>query len=82
MENSDGFLKKITKIEKTRVIPLRIIGNICGEFAGNHLVKAINLDEDGDLGCRYRYHGKMWLILNKPYERWGTYYMMDFDQNL
>ena len=70
-----------TKIEKTRILPLRWIGNISGEFAGNHLVKAIDLDEelDSNLGLRYKYHAKMWVILNKPYEWWGTYYTIDMD---
>lgn len=72
-------MKNITKIEKTRIWPLRVIGNFCGEYAGNHLIKAINLDEqiDNDLSFRYKYHAKMWVILNKPYERWGTYYLVD-----
>ena len=86
MEDYDGFLNKITKIERTRILPLRWIGNTCGEFAGNHLIKAIDLDEslDSNLGFHYKYHAKMWTILNKPYERWGTYYIMDmetFDDN-
>jgi len=73
------MLKHSTKIEKTRIWPLRVIGNLCGEFAGNHLVKAINLDEelDSNLGFRYKYHAKMWVLLNKPYTWWGTYYKLD-----
>ena len=39
-------MKHTTKIEKTRIIPLRWIGNFLGEYAGNHLVKAFNYDED------------------------------------
>jgi hypothetical protein len=69
--------KMITKHQKTKILPLRIIGNICGGFAGNHLFKAMCLDEDEDYGWRYRYHGKMWRILNKPYERWGTHYILE-----
>lgn len=70
-----------TKHEKTRIWPLRWIANICGEFAGNHLVKAANLDEylDSELSLRYKYHAKMYIILNKPYELWGTYYTIDMD---
>ena len=67
----------MTKIEKTRIWPLRVIGNFCGGFAGNHLFKAMCLDEDGDNGWRYKYHGKMWVVLNKPYRWWGTYYELD-----
>lgn len=69
--------KMITKHQKTKIFPLRFIGNICGGFAGNHLFKAMCMDEDQDYGWRYGYHGKMWKYLNKPYEWWGTYYMID-----
>ena len=81
MANSDGFLKNITKHQKTNIPPLRWMGNIYGEFAANHLIKAIRLDEelDIDLGLKYKYHAKMWLILNKPYQWWGTYYSVDID---
>lgn len=69
--------KMITKHQKTKIIPLRFIGNICGGFAGNHLFKAMCLDEDEDYGWRYRYHEKMWVVLNKPYTLWGTYYIFE-----
>ncbi len=69
--------KKMIKHQRTKILPLRFIGNVCGGFACNHLFKAMCLDEDGDNGWRYRYHGKMWVILNKPYKLWGTYYIMD-----
>ena len=73
------MLKHSTKHQRTKIWPLRWIGNICGSYAGNHLVKAINLDEELDsaLGFRYKYHAKMWVLLNKPYEQWGTYYSLD-----
>jgi len=76
------FGKKMKKVQKTKILPLRWIGNICGEFAGNHLIKAIDLDEelDSHLSFSYKYHAKMWVILNKPYERWGTYYFIDLDK--
>jgi hypothetical protein len=77
MENSDGFLRNSKKIQKTKIIPLRWIGNFCGEFAGNHLVKAFDLDENNNLGFSFKYHSKMWKYLNKPYEWWGTYYTID-----
>ena len=76
MARKCGYLK-MKKIEKTNIIPLRWIGNIFGEFASNHLLKAVYMDEDGDFNWRYTYHAKMWKYLNKPYERWGTYYVLD-----
>jgi hypothetical protein len=72
-----AMINYLTKIERTKVWPLRWIGNFLGGYAGNHLVKAIDLDEDNNLGLRYKYHAKMWKYLNKPYELWGTYYEVD-----
>lgn len=71
------MLNHSTKTQRTKILPLRWIGNICGEFAGNHIVRAVNLDEDGNFNLRYRYHSFMWKYLNKPYEWWGTYYTID-----
>jgi hypothetical protein len=76
MERKFGY-QKMKKIQKTNILPLRWIGNFLGGFAGNHLVRAVYLDEDADFGWRYRYHAKMWKYLNKPYEWWGTYYIID-----
>ena len=47
MADSDGFLKS-KKIQRTKILPLRWIGNYLGGIAGNSLVKAFDLDEDGD----------------------------------
>jgi hypothetical protein len=38
------------------------------------------MDEDIDLGFRYRYHAFMWKYLNKPYTWWGTYYIIDLKE--
>ena len=40
-------------------------------------VKAFDLDENGNYGYRFKFHGKIWHYFNKPYERWGTYYTID-----
>jgi hypothetical protein len=77
MEDYDGFLSNSKKIEKTKIWPLRVIGNISGAYAGNHLVKAIDLDEDNKLGFKFKYHANCWKYLNKPYTWWGTYYEVD-----
>ena len=66
-----------TKHQRTKIWPLRWIGNISGEFAGNHIVKCFNMDEYEEYGLLYKYHAKMYKILNKPYEWWGTYYTID-----
>ena len=77
MANSDGFLRNSKKINRTRILPLRWIGNYLGGIAGDSLVKAFDLDEDGDFGYRFKFHSKVWHYLNKPYEWWGTYYLLD-----
>jgi hypothetical protein len=80
MERKYGYLKMInhsTTIQRTKIWPLRWIGNFLGGYAGNHLVKCFDYDEDGKYGFAYKYHAKMWVLLNKPYEWWGTYYTVD-----
>ena len=78
MADSDGFPKS-KKINRTKILPLRWIGNYLGGIAGNSLVKAFDLDENGDFGYRFKFHSKVWHYLNKPYEWWGTYYLVDTD---
>jgi hypothetical protein len=80
MENSDGFLRMSQKINRTRILPLRWLGNFLGGYAGNHLVKCFDYDEDGKNGFAYKYHAKMWKYLNKPYEKWGTYYTINTEK--
>jgi hypothetical protein len=80
MENSDGFLRMSQKINRTKIIPLRWFGNFLGGYAGNHLVKCFDYDEDGKNGLAYKYHAKMWKYLNKPYEKWGTYYTINTEK--
>jgi hypothetical protein len=80
MDDLDGFLRMSQKINRTRILPLRWIGNICGAYAGNHLVKCFDYDEDGKNGLAYKYHAKMWKYLNKPYEKWGTYYTINTEK--
>lgn len=70
-------MKHSTKINKTNILPLRWIANWLGGWAGNHLMKAVWLDEDKNWGWKYKYHGKMWKLLNWPYKHWGTYYTLD-----
>lgn len=77
MADSDGFLNKITKYQRTKILPLRWIGNGCSYIATRSLVKAFNLQEDNNLGYRFKFHSKVWKYFNKPYTWWGTYYEMD-----
>jgi hypothetical protein len=79
MENSDGFLKNITKVQKTRILPLRWIGNLCGEVASSSLVKAFDLQDQDNFGYRFKFHSKVWKYVDKPYRWWGTYYTVDLD---
>jgi hypothetical protein len=62
------------KINRTKILPLRWIGNICGDIAGNSVVKAFDLQDQENFGYRFKFHSKVWYYLNKPYIRWGTYY--------
>ena len=73
-------MKRYSEVHhNSNIIPLRWIGNFLGEYAGNHLVKAMDLDEKERYGMAYKYHAKLWKVLNKPYEWWGTYYTIDLE---
>jgi hypothetical protein len=77
MADSDGYLRKITKQQKTKILPLRWIGNLCGYIAGNSVVKAFDLQDQENFGYRFKFHSKVWHYFNKPYALWGTYYEID-----
>lgn len=77
MEDYDGFLRRSTKIEKTKILPLRWIGNICGEISTTHLVEAVHMSDHDDHGFKYKYHAIIWKIFHKPYMKWGTFYQLD-----
>jgi hypothetical protein len=77
MEDSDGFLRMSQKINRTKILPLRWIGNVCSDIATRSLIKAFDLDEQGSYGYRFKFHSKVWVTFNKPYELWGTYYTVD-----
>jgi hypothetical protein len=77
MEDYDGFLNSAKKIERTRILPLRWIGNTSSYIATRSLTKAFNLQRQNDLGYRFKFHCKVWKYVNKPYELWGTYYKLD-----
>lgn len=67
------------KHQRTRILPLRWIANFSSSIATNSLVKAFDLQEDNNLGYRFKFHSKVWHYFNKPYERWGTYYTINMD---
>ena len=74
MADYDGFLKNSVKHQRTKILPLRWIGNISSNIATKHLIEAIHMNDHDDYGFMYHFHGRMWLIFNKPYQLWGTYY--------
>ena len=77
MEDSDGFLRMSQKINRTKILPLRWFGNACSDIATSSLLKAFDLDEQGNYGYRFKFHSKVWVTFNKPYTKWGTYYTIN-----
>lgn len=80
MENSNGFLSKSKKVQRTRILPLRWIGNLLSIPASNSLVRAFDLQEQDNFGYRFKFHCAVWKYLYKPYQWWGTYYEVDIDK--
>ena len=76
MVDSDGFLQHSEKVDQTKILPLRWFATLCNYIATRSLVKAFDLDEQENFGYRFKFHCKVWKYLNKPYERWGTYWIL------
>ena len=79
MADSDGFLKNSTRVDQTKILPLRWFASLCNSIATRSLIKAFDLDEQENFGYRFKFHCKVWKYLNKPYEKWGTYYTVNLD---
>ncbi len=67
------------KHQRTKILPLRWIANALCYPATRSLTKAFDLDEQNKLGLRFKFHCKVWHYLNKPYEKYGTYYTVDLN---
>jgi hypothetical protein len=76
MAKSDGFLQHSERVDQTKILPLRWFATLCNYIATRSLVKAFDLDEQENFGYRFKFHCKVWKYLNKPYERWGTYWIL------
>jgi len=83
IKTADWYGKKMItiKTQKTKIVPLRWIGNLFEKIAHPHLMKALYYNDHDDDGFAYKYHSIMWLILNRPYRWWGTYYELKFDDD-
>jgi glycerol uptake facilitator-like aquaporin len=71
-----------TEVQRTRIVPLRWVGNFLGNIAGDHLLHLCFYDENEDFSWRYKYHLGMWKFFNKPYFWWGTFYNWDVRKDI
>ena len=67
-------------IQRTKILPLRWLANQLSYPATSGLLKAFRLQEQGNLGYRFKFYSNVWHYLNKPYERWGTVYSIELDE--
>jgi hypothetical protein len=67
--------------DRTSIFPLRWFANLCGEIAGWSILKAAYLDEDEDYGIKYKIHGKIYSLTWPVYNKFGTFYKIDFDMS-
>jgi len=70
-----------TKINKTKVLPLRWFANMCGSIAGWAIMRISYQDELEDFNWRYKLHSTIWKITWPTYYRFGTMYEWDFDMS-
>jgi hypothetical protein len=82
-EDSQGKLDFSTTPEhKTNILPLRWFANGCDHLSGFAITRALqheyfaeyNGTELSKAGYRW---WKIWAIINIPYDKWGTTYLID-----
>ena len=81
MEESVGFPWKVTKVEKTKILPLRWFANLCEKPASYHLDMVMHYDDRNNYGIAFKFHSKLSNIFYKPYFKWGTFYKLDIDKS-
>jgi hypothetical protein len=80
MAKSDGYLNSAKKIQRTKILPLRWIGNLCEKPAKYHLNMSLHYMDHDDYGLACRYHAYTSTLLYKPYFWWGTYYELNMEE--
>ena len=75
-----------TPIHKTNILPLRWTANFMNVYvAGPFLTRAIRASDkaryfDRELSLYGKFLWQMWMILNWPYNKWGTTYKLDWHE--
>jgi hypothetical protein len=80
MEKSAGYLSNANKMQRTKILPLRWIGNFCEKPAKYHLNMSLHYMDHDDYGLVCRYHAYASTLLYKPYFWWGTYYELNMEK--
>lgn len=80
MEKSDGYLSRSKKMQRTKILPLRWIGNLCEKPARYNLNMSLHYMDHDDYGLVCRYHAYLSTLLYKPYHWWGTYYELKMEE--
>ena len=72
---------KTTRIDNSRP-PLRWMANLAGHFASNAMIKIVDMEEAKiNAPMSNKINGLIWEKLWPIYEKWGTEYRMDFEDN-
>jgi hypothetical protein len=66
---------------KTNIVPLRWFANLCEKPAHYHLSMYLHHSDHDDYGLACRLHAYASNIFYKPYLKWGTVYVVDFDND-
>lgn len=81
MENAKSILHNSTAEHKSKP-PLRWIANWAGSIASKNILKVSYMEEDGkDKGFRYKYYGWLWDTFWPIYEKYGTWYKLNWDMS-
>jgi hypothetical protein len=70
-----------SKQHQTKILPLRWFANLCEKPAHYHLNMYLHHSDHDDYGLACRLHAYVSNILYKPYLKWGTVYVAEFNDD-
>jgi hypothetical protein len=83
-EDLHGWLEySSTPQHKTNILPLRWFANACNHLSSFAIERALDHEDFADYNgtelsrAGYRWW-KIWAIINIPYDKWGTTYLVDW----
>lgn len=82
MRHEDDFIGewKTKRVDRSRP-PLRWIANLAGDIASRGILKISYMEEEDYTGWRYKVNAFLWDTFYPIYDKYGTFYQVDFEED-